>query len=445
MPRTGVDPPDTPLDSSMIVGWIGLLGEIRRDVSDAERIDQLHALERLKSAAAAAQARITVDLDASVRATHAAAGIPTDRQGRGVAAQVALARQESAYRGSRHLGLAKVLVGEMPHTLAALAHGHLSEWRAILLARETACLTREHRQLIDTQLCADPARLLGWGDRRLTNEISKIAYRLDPVAVTKRRAKAEADRRVTCRPAPDTMARLTILGPVAQIVAMYAALCKTADTAIATGDGRTRGQLMTDTAIERITGQATAATVPVEVNLIMGSTTLFGADDQPAHLAGYGPIPADLARRLAVSAADAEAAWLRRLYATPDTGRLIAMDSTRRTFPAGLAKFIEIRDQYCRTPWCDAPIRHIDHAQPHHQDGATSQDNGNGTCAQCNYARQAPGWETRAETGSRHTLDITTPTGHRYRSTAPPPPGHPRSERRGPTSPRSRRTRVTSK
>jgi hypothetical protein len=53
--------------------------------------------------------------------------------------------------------------------------------------------------------------------------------------------------------------------------------------------------------VERITGQATAAAVPVEVNLIMDSTTLLDADDHPAHLTGYGPIPADLARRLAVS------------------------------------------------------------------------------------------------------------------------------------------------
>jgi hypothetical protein len=106
------------------------------------------------------------------------------------------------------------------------------------------------------------------------------------------------------------------------------------------------------------------------------------------------------------------------------------MDSTRRLFPAGLAKFIEVRDQYCRTPWCDAPIRHIDHALPHHQNGATSQGNGNGTCQQCNYARQAPGWEIRAETGPRHTLKVTTPTGHSYRGTAPPPPGHPPTKQR---------------
>jgi hypothetical protein len=430
------------IDSAVVTGWIDQLATFQRDVTDAERIDQLRALEQLKAAAAAAQARITADLDASVRAAHAARGIPTERQGRGVAAQVALARQESPYKGGRHLGLAKVLVGEMPHTLAALEWGAISEWRATLLARETACLSREHRQLVDTQLCADPTTLDGWGDRRLTNEIQKIAYRLDRVAVTRRRAKAESERRVTCRPAPDAMAQLTILGPVAQVVAMYAALRKAADTAVATGDGRTHGQLMADTAHERLTGQATGV-VPVEIHMIMTDRALLGDGEgshEPAHLAGIGPIPADLARRLAVSAAEAEKAWLRRLYATPDTGRLIGMDSQRRIFPAGLAKFIEVRDQFCSTPLCDAPIRHIDHAQPHHQDGATSEDNGNGLCEQCNYARQAPDWQVRPEPGPRHTLRITTPTGHSYRSTAPAPPGHPRSERRRPAGKRARRT-----
>jgi hypothetical protein len=83
---------DCPLDAGVVAGWVDLLTEFRRNVSDAERIDQIRALERLKSAAAAAQARITVDLDTSVRAAHAAAGIPTKRQGRGVAGQIALAR-----------------------------------------------------------------------------------------------------------------------------------------------------------------------------------------------------------------------------------------------------------------------------------------------------------------------------------------------------------------
>jgi hypothetical protein len=229
---------EAPLNSGVINAWVDRLARFDRDVSDAERIEQLRALERLKSAAAAAQARITVDLDASVRAEHAATGTPLERQGRGVAAQVALARQESPYRGNRHLGLAKTLVTEMPHTLTALEQGAISEWRASLLAQETIFLSKEHRQLVDTQLCADPAGLAGWGDRRLTGEIRKIAYRLDPAGFTRRRAKAESERRVTSRPAPDTMARVTALLPVAQGVAVYAALRKAADSAIAAGDGR---------------------------------------------------------------------------------------------------------------------------------------------------------------------------------------------------------------
>jgi hypothetical protein len=48
--------------------------------------------------------------------------------------------------------------------------------------------------------------------------------------------------------------------------------------------------------------------------------------------------------------------------------------------------------------------------------------------------------KSAAEPGPRHTLRITTPTGHSYRSTAPAPPGHPRSERRRPAGKRARRT-----
>ncbi|OOP61067.1 hypothetical protein BMF89_14175, partial [Arthrobacter sp. SRS-W-1-2016] len=88
-------------------------------VDGAELINQLRGLEDLKSAAAAAQARIAVAFDAVQRSADAAAGVPADERGRGVAAQVALARRESPAKGSRLLGLAKALVTEMPRTLAA--------------------------------------------------------------------------------------------------------------------------------------------------------------------------------------------------------------------------------------------------------------------------------------------------------------------------------------
>jgi hypothetical protein len=66
---------------------------------------------------------------------------------------------------------------------------------------------------------------------------------------------------------------------------------------------------------------------------------------------------------------------------------------------------------------------HIDHAIPDAEGGSTSEVNGQGLCAQCNYARQAPGWTALPREGPRHTLTITTPTGHTHISTAPRPPG----------------------
>ncbi|MFZ2515576.1 MAG: hypothetical protein WAW82_07920, partial [Candidatus Lutibacillus vidarii] len=74
---------------------------------ESELIDLIEALERLKAAASAAQAVATVAFDRATRAREAASGIPSQRRGRGVAAQVALARRESPTLGARHLGLAQ--------------------------------------------------------------------------------------------------------------------------------------------------------------------------------------------------------------------------------------------------------------------------------------------------------------------------------------------------
>ena len=103
------------------------------------------------------------------------------------------------------------------------------------------------------------------------------------------------------------------------------------------------------------------------------------------------------------------------------------MESRSRSFPRGLATFIGLRDQRCRTPYCDAPIRHRDHAVPWARNGPTSADNGLGSCEQCNYVKEAAGWQVRAgsDENGRHTAEFVTPTGVRYRATAPPTLGMP--------------------
>jgi hypothetical protein len=200
------------------------LAAVDPHADEAALIEQIAWLERVKSAAAAGQARAAAALDEKRRADEAAAGVPKAKQGRGVAGEVALARRDSPARGGRHLGLAKALVHEMPHTLAALECGALSEWRATLIARESACLDVEDRRVLDAELCAEVSKLEGMGDARITAAAKEIAARLDAQAVVDRAAKAEADRTVTIRPAPDCMTYVTALLPVAQGVGVYAAL-----------------------------------------------------------------------------------------------------------------------------------------------------------------------------------------------------------------------------
>jgi hypothetical protein len=400
---------------------------IEPDADESALVERIAVLERLKSAAAAGQARAAAALDGSRRAAEAAAGVPSVRRGRGVATEVALARRDSPVRGGRHLGLAKALVHEMPHTLAALERGVLSEWRATILVRESACLDVDDRRTLDAELCADDARLIGVGDARLSAAARAIAYRLDPHAVVDRAARAETERTVTIRPAPDTMTYLTALLPVAQGVAAYAALRRAAD---ACGDGRSRGQVMADTLVERLTGRSPAGATPVAVNLVLSDETLLGGASTPAVIADYGPIPAALARHMVANAlADQRSrATLRRLYVRPASGALVSLESRSRLFPRGLAKFIDLRDQRCRTPYCDAPIRHRDHAEPHRRGGPTNAANGLGMCEHCNYTKEAAGWQVTgvvSESG-RHTAEFATPTGACYRSTAPPVlPGRP--------------------
>jgi hypothetical protein len=404
-----------------------LLADVDPNADEAALVDDIAQLEHIKAVAAAGQARLTAALDLKRRAREEAEGIPAAKRGKGLASEIALARHDSPNRGNRHLGFAKALVHEMPHTLAALEAGALSEWRATLIVRESACLSIEDRGKLDVRMCADQSELEGKGDKRIAADAKAIAYELDPQAVVDRAVRAESERTVTVRPAPDNMSYVTILLPMAQGVGIYASLKRAADT---TFDGRGRGQVMADTAYERLTGQSADVPVPFSVDLVITDETLLGGDQTPARVPGYGPIPAAIACRLAGDAlADERSkALLRRLYRHPSSGALVAMESKARLFPKALAQFIAFRDDTCRTPYCDAPIRHTDHATAHADAGPTNDLNGQGACEACNYAKEAPGWRvtTEREPDGTHTSEVTTPTGARHRSKAPPLPGRPR-------------------
>ena len=118
--------------------------------------------------------------------------------------------------------------------------------------------------------------------------------------------------------------------------------------------------------------------------------------------------------------------WWRRLFTAPAGGPVVGGDRFGRRFDRWLAQLISLRDRTCRDPYCDAPIRHLDHVHRHTDGGPSTLANGRGLCERGNYVREMPGWHATlthdGQHGPPHTVTITTPTGHTYTSSAPQPP-----------------------
>ncbi|MCL1899815.1 MAG: DUF222 domain-containing protein [Promicromonosporaceae bacterium] len=389
----------------------------------AELVDTLSALQRLEGALAAMTGQVALAL------------VESDGMEQSGQRQVALATKRSPHSAGLLVSNARVLRDELPHTLVALMAGNLTPGHARAIIRETGCLEPARRSKADALLCADPQTLAGNGIRRTADTAREITMRLDQQAALKRHQAAAAGRYVSLRPLPDGMCRLSAGLPLTVGVSAFAVLHRYAQEHKGVGDeGRGRGELMADHLAECVLGRQGIEHQPLHISLVMSDITLLGGGDDPATLldaggAGYGPVPAPIARNLATGAIEAGELWLRRLYTSP-AGDLIAATSLNRFFTNGLACWARTRDHgICRTPYCNAPARHLDHILPHSRGGRTSIENAQGLCVWCNENKEKAGWTHQTTdpdvAGGRHTVVTTTPTGHAYRSTAPPPPGCP--------------------
>jgi hypothetical protein len=296
----------------------------RSVVSDAARVDRIARLEHIKAAAAALQMAESVRFAQSQVEQQLAADVHPDKIGRGIADQLGLACHLSGFEAARRLGVARALWFDLPETFRLLTAGQITEYVASLVVSETRHLDARTR-----------------GEGYL---------------------------------------------PAEQGVACLKSLRDQTDALKAAGDPRCRDQIMADTLVERLTGQANPADVNVELQIVMGLDALLDANNQtPAELNGYGPLPAELARDLLATSKGK--LWWRRLYAAPVGGPLVGGDPYRRHFDSHLERLIRWRDRGCRDPFCDAPIRHIDHIQRYSDGGLTIYPNGRGTCERGNYAR----------------------------------------------------------
>src|SRR4051812_20056048 len=338
----------------------------------AQLAELVAQLEEEKNAVAARQTDAILALGRAIAAQQIDSGVvdPTDIQ-RVVADRVGLACRVSAYEGGKRVRIARDL--HAGHTLVRgmFAAGMLNEQKIAVITDAGTHLDPDERAQVDERLAQQ--RIETFSGRRIHDLARKIAAEVAPGKFEARTRPARSGGRVTGGgPSERGMADLTAHLPVEQAVACYAALRKAVNDVWAQSEPvlRGQGQIMADTLVERLTGQATAEDVDIAVHIMVPVEALLDPDSPlPAEIPGHGPVPVDLL------ATGEGRKTLRRLI-TRD-GIVIGGDSVQRNFAGVLADLIKMRDGgRCTAPYCDAPIRHIDHIIRWCHGGRTEFDNG---------------------------------------------------------------------
>jgi hypothetical protein len=390
-----------------------------------ELVEAIAGWQRMASWAAARQAEAVAELAGRVEMRPRVNGreIPSMTPQRVTGMEVAARLQLSPGAGEALVSRSVCLVRMLPATLAALTEGRIDTRRAEVVADELG----RHEAAVARQV---EAEVLDLADQltapRLRQALKRALHRVAPVTMEQRRDDAAADRRVTIAPGTDGMAWLEAYLPAEDATALEAAIeaAAAAMKRTAPGDRRTLAQRRADAMAQMgwlalRTGRLGSCPCgrgqrldrrhrrPVAVQVTVAVTTLLGLDEQPGQLAGYGPVPASVARRLAT-----KGTW-RRLLTDPASGTVLDYGRTRYPPPPDLVDHVVARDRTCRWPGCDRPaaVAEIDHTTPY-PDGATAADDLGPFCKSHHIGKHHSRWRVRQPEPGR--FEWTSPTGHSY-------------------------------
>ena len=315
---------------------------------------------------------------------------------------VATALRLSASTAQSRIDVARVITNHLPATCQALANGDISPSHATLIARESAEAIK--RGISTEELIRIEGKALAHAEFHTPAQVGRKLRTLLAQATSESFEEAVSiardARSVRMYPESDGMATVIALLPIedAQTV-MFAinSLIASKDEG-STKDARNIDMKRAD-ALTEICGDALARIAadyqphrrPVSINITMDLPTALGLAENPAHLAGYGPIPGYVARHLA-----SDAKW-RKFVTDPGTGNLLNFGRESYTPPQQLVDFLSARDQTCRFPGCSQPahVSDIDHAIPWEEGGETSASNLGLLCRRHHRMKTHDGWELK--------------------------------------------------
>ena len=401
------------------------------DLVGSEAIDTVRALEELKGACAGAQARVTAGFAADATGARRArrvcrAATWARGSGRRSAWPVGTVRTRGrGIWGWPRRWCTRCRTPWRPSRPGRSRSGGRPWW----CGRPRACPGRTGPGWMPSSP-PRPGGLEALGDRETAAEAPSVAYRLDPHAVTARARIAETERRVTLRPAPDTMSRLTGTLPAAQGVAAWAALSRAADTREG-GRGRARsgGRSWPTRWSSGSPARPPLTRCRSRCTCTSPTPALFDPDpdtnSEPGELAGYGPVPAALAARVAARSEPRSGGCCAAAAVHPAVRRAAGRDGVAAPGVPGRAAPVPDRP---RPDLSDPVVRGADPARRPRHPRRTPRAH------QCRQRPRALRGVQLRQTSPRlasphpirrHRDQTTTPTGHTYDSRPPPPIGRP--------------------
>ncbi|MHA7238371.1 HNH endonuclease [Arthrobacter sp. TMS1-12-1] len=335
--------------------------------------------------------------------------------------------ERSAHRLVQYSAL---LVNYHPRTLTALRDGTISWSHATTLLHECTGLPHHVAARLEDALLPIAADTTV---PRLSYRARRLRTELHPEALEKRARTAVQGRRVDVEAADDAMAWLHVHLPATDAAAIDARLTQTSRALQIPAESRTLPQLRTDVLTDLLldgparsgcahepddhSAAGHAYRIRAHINVTVPVLTLLGVDDAPADLEGYGPIPSDIARRLA-----AHAPSFTRLLTHPETGAVLSVGRDTYAVPADLKKWLRVRDRTCRHPGCSIPAARceLDHTTPWARGGPTDHDNLAHLCRKHHMLKSEGLWHYDQPTPG--TLVATSPAGRSYACDPEPPP-----------------------
>ena len=334
------------------------------------------------------------------------------------------------------IDIARTLVNNLPHTCSALATGEISSAHATVIARETATAIRDGAA--DSIIFEIEERAIAYAEfhtpGQLATHIRNTVAKFVPEEFEEVTSRATALRRVSCYNDSDGMSTVVAILPAAdaQVVmnsieafilrqeqrAHSQSISQSNVSESLTADGEAKltiDQKRADALsaicshfLADISETVTPQRRPITVNVTIDLPTLLGLAENPGQLAGYGPIPASVARELA-----SDARW-KRFITEPQTGNLLDFGRESYEPPQHLKDFLIARDRTCRFPGCrrSALLSDLDHAESWESGGVTSADNIGALCRRHHRLKTHDGW--KIESFSDGSCTWTSPLGKTF-------------------------------